>query len=428
MQHMLEGLGFRDWHFVDGQPGSHWNRSDPGAPYWQIMKADMARVMRDAPTPFLWMEDDAVATPHYMATIELPAECDWAFLGGCCVGSAAGAVTGQRLFGATRLKATKGADVQHLFDRGGFDYTHYMDHDDDWIRVVNMYSQTAMLIVHEQMRDRLVDLMANHAGVSDYLFSLEESQWCTLSRKREFWFQGDKNCLYTQNYFRETPLRVDLAGGWLDVPRFARPEGRIVNLAVTPKVMVADLDAGGYSGLGGSAARSILLGRNGIAAELEAGAGWQDPAVIQETGLCVWQSGTSPNLLQKVNPVEMLRGRMAILWTGDRQNGTTTISEEPRDLTAIVRAGETAERAVQSGSLAMLCNAVQQSYATQLNEGMAELPKADELAKKYCGAGHGGNAVYLFADPAARDRFVSDRPTARAVEPHIRSSTIQVSP
>ena len=54
------------------------------------------------------------------------------------------------------------------------------------------------------------------------------------------------------------PLRVDFAGGWLDVPKFARPDGYIVNCSITPLVGLSDWDpyrirsAGG--GGGGAAA------------------------------------------------------------------------------------------------------------------------------------------------------------------------------
>lgn len=39
----------------------------------------------------------------------------------------------------------------------------------------------------------------------------------------------------------DAPLRVDFAGGWLDVPRLARPDGFIVNCAITPTVVPPSL-------------------------------------------------------------------------------------------------------------------------------------------------------------------------------------------
>lgn len=164
---------------------------------------------------------------------------------------------------------------------------------------------------------------------------------------------------------------------------------------------------------------SILTGYDGVDAELQAGAGWQDPAVIQETGLCVWQSGPKPLLLTKRQPDELFGGRMALLWVGARERGTTAILTQPRNLAGIVEAGQIAELAVHESSLIGLCEAVRRSYALQRDEGMAALPLGGELAKKYCGSGHGGNAVYLFADVAARARFLENTPGTRAVEPYL---------
>jgi hypothetical protein len=54
------------------------------------------------------------------------------------------------------------------------------------------------------------------------------------------------------------------------------------------------------AGLGGSAAHAFLNGKDPVQSELDLGVGWQDPAVIRETGLCVWRSGPKPVLDFKV--------------------------------------------------------------------------------------------------------------------------------
>jgi len=54
------------------------------------------------------------------------------------------------------------------------------------------------------------------------------------------------------------------------------------------------------AGLGGSAAHALLNGKDPVQSELDLGVGWQDPAVIRETGLCVWRSGSKPVLDFKV--------------------------------------------------------------------------------------------------------------------------------
>ena len=114
------------------------------------------------------------------------------------------------------------------------------------------------------------------------------------------------------------PLRVDFAGGWLDVPRYARKDAYVVNCAITP--MGFPLRVGlmeKRSGLGGSGAWAMLEGRDPVASELALGVGWQDPAVIAETGLCVWRSGASPVLDMK-GTGDFLEGRMAIRLHGFR--------------------------------------------------------------------------------------------------------------
>lgn len=214
------------------------------------------------------------------------------------------------------------------------------------------------------------------------------------------------------------PVRVDFAGGWLDVPRLAREGDYVVNCAVMPGVSLDNWPYHPRSGMGGSAARSLLLGEDPLASELEV-AGWQDPAVIQQTGLCVWRSGPRPRLALQVDP-GLLAGLMALAWTG-RQHDTASLVEHPRDYDAIARASQVAAAAVRAGDLAGIADAVRLTYGAQLGEGMEELPPAG-LARKYCGSGHGGYALYLFASPGDRDAWVRASAEAVAIEPYARWS------
>jgi len=217
---------------------------------------------------------------------------------------------------------------------------------------------------------------------------------------------------------QEAPLRVDFAGGWLDVPRFARPGGYIVNCAISPTVSLRAWSYERNAGLGGSGAWALLNGRDGIGSELDLGVGWQDPAVIAETGLCVWRSGRRPELELKTDGA-WLHGHLALLWTG-RSHSTPGVVDLPRDYAAIARAGRTARDAVWRQDLAGLADAVRQSYAVQQAEAMAPLPAGlpGALAWKYCGGGFGGYAVYLFADAASRNAACT-RPDFRPIEPHV---------
>ncbi len=230
----------------------------------------------------------------------------------------------------------------------------------------------------------------------------------------------------------EAPLRVDFAGGWLDVPRFARPGAYVVNCAISPTVSLRDWPYERNAGLGGSGAWALLNGRDGVNSELDLGVGWQDPAIISETGLCVWRSGQRPELELKHNG-EFLRGQLALYWTGVPHN-TPDLAKLPRDYEAIARAAATARDAVWKSDLTLLADAVRQSYGNvQRKEGMAPLPGdpaatgaastalpagVKPLAWKYCGGGFGGYAVYLFSDQAQRDAACA-RPNFRPIEPYL---------
>ena len=72
---------------------------------------------------------------------------------------------------------------------------------------------------------------------------------------------------------RVAPLRVDFAGGWLDVPRFARPGTWVVNCAISPTVSLTDWPYERNAGLGGSGAWALLNGRDSVTSELDLGVG-----------------------------------------------------------------------------------------------------------------------------------------------------------
>lgn len=211
----------------------------------------------------------------------------------------------------------------------------------------------------------------------------------------------------------EAPLRVDFGGGWLDVPKHARKSGFIVNCAISPKVSLKDWPYEQKAGLGGSGAWALLNGKDSVQSELDLGVGWQDPAVIRETGVCVWKSGERPRLDLKRDG-SFLNGRMGLLWTGKQHDTPGTVGFD-RDYDLIERAGAVAREAVIAESVVKLAEAVMISYSAQLGEGMKELPEIlGSVARKYCGGGHGGYALYLFPSRDARDAI----PGLVVVEPY----------
>ncbi len=217
----------------------------------------------------------------------------------------------------------------------------------------------------------------------------------------------------------EAPLRVDFAGGWLDVPRHAREGGFIINCSITPMVSLRKWDYEQRSGLGGSGAWALLNGQNGVQSEIALGVGWQDPAIIRESGLCVWRSGPRPDLSIKRDG-SMLKGRMAVFYTGT-QHDTPGMSEDERDYDMIVASSKIAAEGVEQQDIQKLAAGTRLYHEMQLKEGMEPLEVVDGmLAHKYCGGGFGGYALYLFEDTGKRNDFVSATQGARAVEPYVR--------
>lgn len=219
------------------------------------------------------------------------------------------------------------------------------------------------------------------------------------------------------------PLRVDFAGGWLDVPKFSQKDGVIVNCAISPLVSLSEWNYEISSGLGSSAAYAILMGNDGVASELDCGVGWQDPVIIAETGLCIWQSGQKPRLLAKFD-VDWLRGKMALYYTG-KVRKTPQLTDKKRDFQLIKKAGKIAEKACyvkeHEAKLMTLGEAVALSYEAQIKEGMDNLPPAPKaLARKYSGGGWGGYALYLFSNSGDRDEFAAGA-NCLPIEPYIRS-------
>jgi hypothetical protein len=186
----------------------------------------------------------------------------------------------------------------------------------------------------------------------------------------------------------EAPLRVDFAGGWLDVPRFSRPGEFIVNCAISPLVSLREWHYEKQAGLGGSGAWALLNGRDSFESELDLGVGWQDPAVIRETGLCVWRSGTHPVLDFKRNG-DFLNGKLAILWTSGSHDtpGAVNIA---RDYDKIALSSRIAREGVLKADIQLLAEGVSVYYTTQVAEGMQPLPPIPgAIAHKYCGGGYG---------------------------------------
>ena len=216
------------------------------------------------------------------------------------------------------------------------------------------------------------------------------------------------------------PLRVDFAGGWLDVPENSIPGEYVVNCAISPTVSLKDWLYRQGAGLGGSGGWSVLNGWDPVASELGLGVGWQDPAVIAETGACVWKSGEKP-VLDFKNTGEFLRGCMAVYDTRVKHYTPGFVGYK-RAYDRIAKAARIARLGVQQQDVSVLAVGVQMSYQLQLEEGMQPLPEIGaQLARKYCGGGFGGYALYLYETPEARDAAVDMCEDMYPIEPYCRT-------
>lgn len=220
---------------------------------------------------------------------------------------------------------------------------------------------------------------------------------------------------------KHVPLRVDFAGGWLDVPEYALPGAYVVNCAVSPTVSLREWLYRKGAGMGGSGGWSVLNGWDPVASELGLGVGWQDPAVIAETGACVWKSGPKP-VLDFKNTGEFLRRLMAVYDTRIKHNTPGLCGAIQRPFAKIAKAARVARLGIQEQDINVLAIAVNMSYKLQRAEGQAQLPEiGDCLAHKYCGGGHGGYALYLYETPEAREAALDACEDLYPIEPYCRT-------
>jgi cytidyltransferase-like protein len=281
---------------------------------------------------------------------------------------------------------------------------HGLDFKEDFLRL----KPTILAVTEDDQYGQLKRDLCTQIGAEYVILPKTPPQFAPVSTSQLVkWIRAPK----------DAPLRVDFAGGWLDVPSHARADGFIVNCAIQPKVSLRDWGYERNAGLGGSGAWALLNGNTGVDEELALGVGWQDPAVIRETGLCVWRSGTKPSLEFKSDG-SMIRGLMALLWSG-KSHDTPAIASRDRDYNAIAAASRLARDGVLSGNVINLAQGVAASYVAQLAEGMDPLPEASGcLGRKYCGGGFGGYALYLFGTTEQRTGFLAANSSARPIEPY----------
>ena len=265
-------------------------------------------------------------------------------------------------------------------------------------------------------------------STSDDKFAKDKKEFCESLGKKYYCLEKTPNGYGTSTTtIRESlkksktyRLRVDFAGAWLDSPNCHNEDSFMVNCTVDIPVSVNQWDVEIEAGLGGSTAYYWLNNRSAYETEK----GWQDPVVIEETGLCSWRAFPKSKIKEtsflehKVNP-RFLEGKMALIYTGKKKPQTDSINFE-RDLELMAQAGCIGNEGVRQMSIPILQLAIDTHYRAQLDEGMKPLPFFKNSKRKYCGSGHGGYAVYLFNEESDREKFLDEYKDAFPVEPYIR--------
>ncbi len=101
------------------------------------------------------------------------------------------------------------------------------------------------------------------------------------------------------------------------------------------------------------------------------------------------------------------------------EHDTPGFADDERDYDQIEQSGRLAREGVLNEDLHQLAAGIFLYHESQLNEGMTPLPEiSGSIAKKYCGGGHGGYALYLFESSDQRDSAVAANENIRPVEPY----------
>lgn len=177
----LDELGFKDlkWHFA--------KRSNP---YWIGARVNYLKIMQEGSVPFLILEDDAtLISKNYNPIVEVPENADMIYLGGTRNASAFKGDLGDK------KKTSFGKTKTHMI---------YEDFDDLYVRIFNMHSAHAILVLNEKGRKTFANSILEYNEPFDICFALKMSKCLTLLRKKVYWYQKDgRNDHYTKFIFEK---------------------------------------------------------------------------------------------------------------------------------------------------------------------------------------------------------------------------------
>lgn len=191
---MLERLGFADWRF-------HWG--PVGEPYWQAIRPDYCRLLRENKPPFLILEDD-IALREFHAWISPPAGAQLVYLGGGGCWRGGGLIRDARQhLPDHKITRVNEIGIEELPDCPG------------WVRPFGMFGTHAILYTDAAAMLEVADVIEAGSGPVDVEIGRNQWRWlCVLPRVPMFWQDDGHNGGGTFDYMtkREDPKILD--GRW----------------------------------------------------------------------------------------------------------------------------------------------------------------------------------------------------------------------
>ena len=195
VRQIMAALGFSDWQFFFGKRAdAHWHGREP---YWWQIPLDHAELLRREEPPLLILEDDIELEvkndfrAEWKSNLELPAGCDFAYLGGFRSGDRRG-IRNARLVGLRPLEAWRYG---------------YLPIDGDWMRVFGMWGSHAILHVDKGvMLDLAEQLVKKHRPI-DTTLAVLQWRWRVCCLRRPFFWQND-------GHHRHDTVEYDFESRW----------------------------------------------------------------------------------------------------------------------------------------------------------------------------------------------------------------------
>lgn len=138
-------------------------------PYTIGVSASLLKVLKENEAPILFLEDDIQVTPDFKPTIPLPSEdIDAIYIG-----------------------TTQHGRINKVTYFNGVASFNY---DKNYVKIINMLSLHAFVVLSERYRQHLINLYSNYDpsnGASDDVVADTMENWNVLAVRKPFFYQND---------------------------------------------------------------------------------------------------------------------------------------------------------------------------------------------------------------------------------------------